>query len=554
MKKLQFMQSGYFILLTSFFVVFLFAVFNIFTIKHFNQRIEEIYKNSLNYSSNYWADQFYVANRELTSLINKNDSTDYNLICDSSDPAFVAERSSDLQRDLTNLSLLNDNRIVYFVFIPDKDIMLSSISYLDYFQETENEELKKFILNSQVNNSAAWKDIKLGDNYYFLHLYEQKGGFGGCYISCENVLRDIMPQDQESNVSLLNMDGSVFYAEKDAQEYKNYFVFSRAIRMINKKISIEIPHVNFVSSGSYLFIIIIIAIIASILLITIALFYQEQSVFKPLTKLKNAMEEFSGGNTEVRLKERTSNHEITVLYHTFNHMAEQIINLKIDVYKASLEKQKVYNQFLRVQIQPHFYTNILNLIYTLASIKDYGTIKDLTKNMAEYFRYLLSLKEDYVFLEDELQCIARYAQVQKIRYQDNFQMKITCNADADTEKIPPLLIQTFMENSIKHNIMLVQDLEIRLLVEEAGDMLHIIVKDNGLGFPEDTLDKLNRGEDIEEDGRHIGIMNVKNRLQVLYRGQAAVSIQNENKGSRVAVSIPRIWKEENTQSEYITCR
>lgn len=47
MKKLQFMQSGYFILLTSFFVVFLFAVFNIFTIKHFNQRIEEIYKNSL---------------------------------------------------------------------------------------------------------------------------------------------------------------------------------------------------------------------------------------------------------------------------------------------------------------------------------------------------------------------------------------------------------------------------------------------------------------------------------------------------------------------------
>ena len=252
MKKLQFMQSGYFILLTSFFVVFLFAVFNIFTIKRFNQRIEEIYKNSLNYSSNYWADQFYVANRELTSLINKNDNTDYNLICDSEDAAVIAERSSALQRDLTNLSILNDNQIVYFVFIPDKDIMLSSISYLDYFQEEENEELKRYILNTQVNNSAEWKDIRLGDNYYFLHLYERKGGFGGCYISCENVLRDIMPQDQESNVYLLNMDGSVFYEPNVAIEYKNCFVFSRAIRMINKKICIEIPHVNFVSSGSYL--------------------------------------------------------------------------------------------------------------------------------------------------------------------------------------------------------------------------------------------------------------------------------------------------------------
>ena len=150
--------------------------------------------------------------------------------------------------------------------------------------------------------------------------------------------------------------------------------------------------------------------------------------------------------------------------------------------------------------------------------------------MAEYFRYLLSLKEDYVYLEDELQCIVRYAQVQKIRYQDNFQLRITCNADADEEKIPPLLIQTFIENSIKHNIMLVQDLEISLLIEEEGGMLHIIIKDNGLGFPVEILDRLNDNENIEEDGRHIGIINVKNRMQVLYGGQAAVSIRNEVQG------------------------
>ena len=168
------------------------------------------------------------------------------------------------------------------------------------------------------------------------------------------------------------------------------------------------------------------------------------------------------------------------------------------MYKTSLEKEKIFNQFLRVQIQPHFYTNILNLIYTLASIKDYVTIQELTKNMAEYFRYLLSLKEDYVYLEDELQCIVRYAQVQKIRYQDNFQLRITCNADADEEKIPPLLIQTFIENSIKHNIMLVQDLEISLLIEEEGGMLHIIIKDNGLGFPVEILDRLNDNKNIEK--------------------------------------------------------
>ena len=59
---------------------YFFCGFNIFTIRHFNRRIEEIYKNSLNYSSNYWADQFMWQNKELTSLINKNNCTDYNLI------------------------------------------------------------------------------------------------------------------------------------------------------------------------------------------------------------------------------------------------------------------------------------------------------------------------------------------------------------------------------------------------------------------------------------------------------------------------------------------
>ncbi|MFR8338116.1 MAG: sensor histidine kinase [Eisenbergiella massiliensis] len=302
----------------------------------------------------------------------------------------------------------------------------------------------------------------------------------------------------------------------------------------------EIPYFNFINSGSYLFIIIIIAIIASFFLIWIALFHQDRSVFRPLTKLKNAMEEFSGGNTEIRLQDHTTNREITVLYRTFNHMAEQIINLKIDVYKTSLEKEKIFNQFLRVQIQPHFYTNILNLIYTLASIKDYVTIQELTKNMAEYFRYLLSLKED---LEDELRYRTHSAE-NKYRI---LQLRITCNADADEEKIPPLLIQTFIENSIKHNIMLVQDLEISLLIEEEGGMLHIIIKDNGLGFPVEILDRLNDNENIEEDGRHIGIINVKNRMQVLYGGQAAVSIRNEVQGAVVMIRIPRMNKDENTE-------
>ena len=283
---------------------------------------------------------------------------------------------------------------------------------------------------------------------------------------------------------------------------------------------------------------------ASLLLIGIALFYQNRAVFRPLLKLKGAMEEFSGGNTEVRLEERASNNEISVLYRTFNHMKDQILNLKIDIYTASLEKQIMYNQFLRVQIQPHFYTNILNLIYTLANAKDFATIQNLTRYMADYFRYLLSLKDDYVWLEEELQCVEYYAQVQRIRYQDRFLLQITCNTDAEREKIPPLVIQTFIENSIKYNVMVVQNLQIALTIEEAEEWLYIEIRDNGVGFAQEILDKLSRDEDIEREGKHIGITNVKNRLHALYENQAVLSVRNLETGCVVMIRIPRISEDE----------
>ncbi len=547
MKKSVFIQSIYFILLSSFIVVFLFAVSEVFTIKHFNERIEKIYKNSINYSSNYWADQFYVANKELKSLIDKNNDTDYNLICASQEDDLIRERSENLQRDLTNMSIINDNQITFFAYFPDKDIMISSITYIDYLQEKEIDELKQYLLAYNRGNSADWKDVQLGENSYFLHTYAHNGGYSGCYISCENVLDDIMPQDQECNMYILNMDGSVFYEREGNRGYAKGFVFSRAIRMINKKICVEIPYDNFINSGSYIFLILFFAMAASVLLICIALFYQDRAVFRPLLKLKAAMEEFSGANMEVRLEERTSNNEISVLYRTFNHMKDQILNLKIGIYTASLEKQIMYNQFLRVQIQPHFYTNILNLIYTLANAKDFRTIQDLTKYMTDYFRYLLSLKGDFVWLEEELQCVEYYAQVQRIRYQDSFCLKITCNVDAENEMIPPLLIQTFIENSIKYNVMVVQDLQISLLIEEEEDWLHIEVKDNGSGFPEEMLYRIERNEDIEEDGKHIGITNVKNRLQVLYGDCAVVRIRNQREGSVVTVRIPKINNDERLE-------
>lgn len=375
MRKNVFEKSTSLILLIAFAVVLLFSLFEIYTVRDFNRKIEGIYRNSINYSSNYWADQFYVANKELKSMIDKDDNTDFNRIARAAVDASVEDEKWALQNSLTNMSVINDTQIIYFAYFPKRDLMLTSVSYIDYFQEREIEELKEYLGTVTRGNMATWNEIKLGQTYYFLHIYTKNGAYSGCYISCENVLADIMPEDQESNAYILNMDGSVFYTStKNRNMTGNLFTYARPIRMINKKICIEIPYTGFADSASYTRIIITVAVVASVLLFLLAILYQRAAVFQPLMKLKYAMEQFSKGNSDVVLEDKREKNEIAVLYQTFNRMREQIMDLKIDVYDASIEKEKIYNQFLRVQIQPHFYTNMLNLIHTLADAGECETI------------------------------------------------------------------------------------------------------------------------------------------------------------------------------------
>ena len=79
-----------------------------------------------------------------------------------------------------------------------------------------------------------------------------------------------------------------------------------------------------------------------------------KTVFAPLEQLRRAMEQYSTGDLDVRLPERENVSQIGQLYQTFNHMADQIQILRIDVYEKELERQRARSRFLQVQIQPHF--------------------------------------------------------------------------------------------------------------------------------------------------------------------------------------------------------
>jgi two-component system, sensor histidine kinase YesM len=253
----------------------------------------------------------------------------------------------------------------------------------------------------------------------------------------------------------------------------------------------------------------------------------------------------------IRLNEDHSS-EFAFLIGTFNNMVTQISDLKIDVYEEKIRTQDAEFGLLQVQIRPHFYLNSLNIIHSLAAIREYALIQKMTQLLAEYFRFIIQTKKGTVSLESEIRHIQNYLEIQKLRFPNQLNYEVDLPDKYRGCVILPLTIQTFVENSIIHGFASRKELfAIRILVDadEHTDepMLWIEVSDNGIGFPESLLYKLKEGtyeNEVFEDG-HLGIQNVMQRQRIRYNGKAKLLFNNgPNKGAEIKIGIPLSFEDE----------
>lgn len=155
--------------------------------------------------------------------------------------------------------------------------------------------------------------------------------------------------------------------------------------------------------------------------------------------------------------------------------------------KAALEHAVVSSKLtaLRSQMNPHFLFNALNSIQELVLSKDtknairyLGTFSGLTRKILEN-----SAKET-VRLSEELDMLNHYLELEKLRFGDSLQIHVEVGSEIDTEgiEIPPMLIQPYVENALKHGLLHVQtDRKLNLTLAQKDDILIVEIEDNGVG-------------------------------------------------------------------------
>ncbi|WP_159882154.1 sensor histidine kinase [Paenibacillus puerhi] len=296
--------------------------------------------------------------------------------------------------------------------------------------------------------------------------------------------------------------------------------------------------------------------VAGVILLFSLLFIRK-ILFTPMNVMMQGMRRVMKGDLEVRLTHESST-EFDFLIRTFNDMVAQIQHLKIDVYEEQLRTKEAEYKHLQVQINPHFYLNSLNIIYSLAALHKHELVQKMAEHLAEYFRFAIRTNRSFVRLHEEIAHIDNYMEIQKLRFPRKLTFAVSLPDRYEACVIPPLTIQPFVENSVVHGFKhRKQVLAISVQIgpdERLDDTIQILIKDNGPGFPPALLEMLQSEQfDGEYGDKHLGIWNVRHRLKMKFGERASVQFSNEEEhGAVVRIRLPmQVFNEQSGGAAHV---
>lgn len=208
---------------------------------------------------------------------------------------------------------------------------------------------------------------------------------------------------------------------------------------------------------------------------------------------------------------------------------ETLLQLKQSV-KAALKAEV---DFLQSQIKPHFLFNSLNSIIALCRT-DGARAEKLITHLSYYLRRSFDPRPDsFVLVEDELQLVKAYVEIEKARFEDRLAVVYDVDPNALKKKILPLTIQPLVENAIRHGVMKkIEGGTVKLSITGEGDRIHVEVWDDGCGISEARLQALWSSEPASSGRQGVGIANIHRRL-CHFHGEALEIASEEGKWTRV---------------------
>lgn len=272
-----------------------------------------------------------------------------------------------------------------------------------------------------------------------------------------------------------------------------------------------------------------------------------ERISRPIRKLNHSVMEYEAGKKpEIYIG---GSWEIRHLGYSIQSSYEKSEKLMQEIVWEQNERRKSELDALQSQINPHFLYNALDSITWMIEGERNDEAAFMISQLAKLFRISLSKGHTIISVKDELQHAQSYMNIQRVRYKDAF--SVTFDVEPELEKYcaVKLTLQPILENAINYGVDPMDDCgEIRVCVRKEGELLVLSVEDNGIGMSEEEVELLLTDNNrVPKHGSGVGLINIHNRLQILFGKEYGLVIESEpDEGTKVSIQIPAIlYTEEN---------
>ena len=224
-------------------------------------------------------------------------------------------------------------------------------------------------------------------------------------------------------------------------------------------------------------------------------------------------------------------------------------NLLVQTEKTQKEKYQEELLALQSQMNPHFLMNTLNTLKVMAVTARFDGMRDMVTALENILAAVLNRDGGFYRVSDEISVLNSYIYIMQFRYLDSFEVKMDIAPETLNCKVPKLLLQPVVENSITHGFDGLDEQigEITVTGFIEGDRLIFEVTDNGQGMDEQTIEAVLKGEK-RSGHRSIGVSNTHRRLRLNFGESYGVQIQSEKgKYTKVRLNLPVIHPEDGTK-------
>lgn len=224
-------------------------------------------------------------------------------------------------------------------------------------------------------------------------------------------------------------------------------------------------------------------------------------------------------------------------------LTESVNHEDPDIARLSIEKEILEKKIIDLEaknmslvINPHFLFNTLNCIARIAYFENSHTTEELIYCLSDLLRYNLKQEDQLHTIGSEIDNIEKYLYIQKVRFKNRLEYEIDIPEKIKSYRIPNMVIQPIVENSVIHGITPKRDGgKIKIFAEETQRGVVISIMDNGNGFPKEVLDKIQQSEN--KSG--LGFRSTDNRLKRYYgEGFGLEIVKSDYSGSTINITIP----------------